>query len=110
MSGKLKTDAELLSFNAHMHLRGKSFRFTLRKPDGTRELLLDIPRYDFNWQTTYRLETPLRLEAGSRVECQAVFDNSALNRSNPEPDAWVYLGEQTTDEMMIGYMEIVPIR
>ena len=93
-----------------MHLRGKAFRFTLRRPDGTRELLLNIPRYDFNWQTTYRMKTPLRLSKGSRIECDAIFDNSAANRHNPDPKLRVRFGEQTTDEMMIGSMEITPVR
>jgi Redoxin len=109
VSGALSRDADLLACNAHMHLRGQQFRFTLRRPDGTRELLLDIPRYDFNWQTTYRLTTPMRLKKGSRIECEAIFDNSAANRANPDPKARVGFGEQTTDEMMIGSMEVSPV-
>ena len=96
-------DCELLSFSPHMHVRGKSFRYSLIYPDRKRELVLDIPNYDFNWQTEYRLETPMLLPAGSRVYCEAAFDNSEANLNNPDPKAWVSWGDQTFEEMMIGY-------
>lgn len=95
--------AQLLSLSPHMHLRGKAFRYTLHAPDGRREILLDVPAYDFNWQTTYRLAKPLRLEPGWRIACTAVFDNSKANLNNPDPSATVGWGDQTWDEMMIGY-------
>jgi mono/diheme cytochrome c family protein/alkyl hydroperoxide reductase subunit AhpC len=107
VSGALPADADLLAFNAHMHFRGKQFRFILRKPDGGKELLLDIPRYDFKWQTTYRLSKPLRVKKGTRIECEAVFDNSSANLTNPDPKARVRFGEQTKDEMMIGSTEFI---
>jgi hypothetical protein len=66
-------------------------------------VVLDIPNYDFNWQTEYRLETPMLLPAGSRVYCEAAFDNSEANLNNPDPKAWVSWGDQTFEEMMIGY-------
>jgi mono/diheme cytochrome c family protein len=96
-------DCELLSFSPHMHVRGKSFRYSLIYPDRKREVVLDIPNYDFNWQTEYRLETPMLLPAGSRVYCEAAFDNSEANLNNPDPKAWVSWGDQTFEEMMIGY-------
>jgi hypothetical protein len=89
-----------------MHLRGKSFRYTLVKPDGSREILLDVPRYDFNWQTAYWLKEPLKLTAGSKIFCEAVFDNSEDNLNNPDPSKWVRWGDQTYEEMMIGYFDI----
>ncbi|MGD9646909.1 MAG: hypothetical protein AB7U73_14445, partial [Pirellulales bacterium] len=71
--------------------------------DGTREILLDVPRYDFNWQLRYELAEPKRLPAGTVLECTAHFDNSADNVSNPNPDEVVRWGPQTWEEMMIGF-------
>ncbi len=76
----------------HMHVRGKSFRYTLVLPDKSREILLDIPRYDFNWQTEYRLAEKRVLPKGSKIFCEAVFDNSEGNLNNPDPKSWVTLG------------------
>jgi hypothetical protein len=100
-------DCELLGMSPHMHLRGKSFRYTLLNADGSKEILLDVPHYDFNWQTGYRLAEPRKLSAGSRILGEAAFDNSAANRNNPDPTSWVKWGDQTTDEMMIGYFDIL---
>jgi peroxiredoxin len=96
-------ECELLSMSPHMHVRGKSFRYTLVLPDKSREILLDIPRYDFNWQTEYRLAEKRVLPKGSRIFCEAVFDNSDNNLNNPDPKSWVTWGDQTYEEMMIGY-------
>ena len=96
-------ECELLSFSPHMHVRGKSFRYSLIYPDRKREVVLDIPHYDFNWQTEYRLATPMQLAAGSRIYCEATFDNSDANLNNPDSKAWVTWGDQTFEEMMIGY-------
>ena len=104
----LPLDATLLGFTPHMHLRGKSYRYDLLLPDGTRKLLLDVPRYDFNWQLHYALRQPLRVPAGSRIKGTAHYDNSADNPANPDPTATVGHGEQTWDEMMIGYIDWVP--
>ncbi len=98
---------QLLTMAPHMHLRGKSFRYTSLGPDGAREMLLDVPQYDFNWQTGYRLAEPLDLPAGSRIFCEAAFDNSEDNLNNPDPSKEVRWGDQTDDEMMIGYFDIV---
>src|SRR5262249_3768830 len=75
-------DALLFSFMPHMHLRGKSFEYRAFFPDGKEETLLSVPRYDFNWQSHYRLEEPRRLPAGTRIECTAHFDNSTNNPNN----------------------------
>lgn len=96
-------DATLLSMNPHMHFRGKSMRLALQKPDGSQTTLLDVPNYDFNWQTLYVLADPIPVPEGSRMLCEAVFDNSEANLSNPDPSKWVYFGDQTWNEMMIGY-------
>jgi hypothetical protein len=99
-------DLLLLSLSPHMHYRGKSFRYEARYPSGRRETLLDIPRYDFGWQDTYYLATPKTLPRGTVLHCTAHFDNSTGNPSNPDPAATVKWGEQSTDEMMIGYYDI----
>ncbi|MCA9067119.1 MAG: hypothetical protein KDA96_28860, partial [Planctomycetaceae bacterium] len=103
-------EVRLLGMMPHMHLRGKSFRYEARFPDGKTEVLLDIPAYDFNWQTGYRLAEPLLLPAGTRMHCEASYDNSADNLSNPDSTATVTWGDQTWDEMMIGYFDIAVSR
>ena len=103
-------DCELLSMSPHMHVRGKSFRYTAIYPDGRKKILIDVPEYDFNWQTEYRLKEKMKIPAGTRIFCEASFDNSADNLNNPNPNAWVYWGDQTYEEMMIGYFNIsVPV-
>jgi peroxiredoxin len=99
-------DYVLLSMFPHMHLRGKSFRYTAEYPDGTAEVLLDVPVYDFNWQHRYELTGPKRLPAGTVVRCLAVYDNSAGNPANPDPGATVRTGLQSWDEMFNGYFDI----
>jgi hypothetical protein len=88
-----------------MHLRGKAFRYDLILPDGTTRTVLDIPRFDFNWQLRYTLREPLDVPAGAILRATGWFDNSADNPANPNPDRAVPFGEQTSDEMMIGYFE-----
>ncbi|MBX7166223.1 MAG: redoxin domain-containing protein [Pirellulales bacterium] len=104
---RFKTDTLLLNLAPHMHLRGKAFRFELERPDGSREVLLDVPRYDFNWQLRYDLAEPLLVPSGSRLHCYARFDNSADNPANPDPTAEVHFGEQTWEEMMFGVFQTV---
>jgi len=104
----VEQDARLLSFMPHMHLRGKDFRYEALFPDGRRETLLSVPAYDFGWQSYYRLAEPLALPKGTRILCTAHFDNSASNPANPDPKAPVRWGDQTREEMMIGYVDIVP--
>jgi hypothetical protein len=100
-------DLRILSLNPHMHFRGKSFRYDLTRPDGSKETLLDVPRYDFNWQATYYAKNPIRVEGGSVIDCTAVYDNSAANPANPNPETTVKWGDQTWDEMFIGYLDYI---
>lgn len=105
-----ETPVELISLFPHMHLRGKSFRYTARYPDGTEEILLDIPRYDFGWQEYYALAEPKPLPAGTQVICDVAYDNSADNPQNPDPNVPVVWGFQSTDEMLDGHMQVaVPV-
>jgi peroxiredoxin len=98
-------DVELYSLLPHMHLRGKDFVYNAIFPDGKSETLLSVPRWDFSWQSNYRYVKPLHLPAGTKVECTAHFDNSANNPNNPDPLAMVRWGEQTWDEMLIGFVD-----
>lgn len=96
----------LAAVRPHMHYRGKSFEVRAVFPNGETRTVLRVPKYSFLWQPYYYLETPLRLPAGTRLECTAVFDNSANNPFNPDPSAWVSFGEQTWQEMMIGWFDL----
>jgi peroxiredoxin len=98
-------DALLLAMFPHMHLRGKSFRYEAAYPDGTTEILLDVPRYDFNWQHRYVLAEPKLLPTGTVLRCIAHYDNSANNPANPDPNATVRTGMQSWDEMFNGYFD-----
>jgi peroxiredoxin len=98
-------ETEIHALVPHMHYRGKSFRFEAIYPNGSREVLLDVPRFDFNWQNTYRLAKPKLMPEGTLLKCIAYFDNSDSNLSNPDPSIPVRWGEQTWEEMMIGYFE-----
>src|SRR5438045_5709581 len=89
----------LYGLTPHLHLRGKSMKYTLTMPDGGEEILLDVPRYDFNWQLSYELETPKHIPAGSKVTVVTLFDNSPKNPYNPAPDKEVFWSEQSWDEM-----------
>jgi peroxiredoxin len=100
-----RDDARLLSFMPHMHLRGKDFNYTAHYPDGTTEVLLSVPAYDFGWQSYYRLAEPKPMPRGTRIDCVAHYDNSAGNLANPDPTKTVRWGEQTWEEMMIGYID-----
>jgi hypothetical protein len=105
---QFKNDARLLTLTPHMHLRGKSFRYEAEYPDGSREVLLDIPRYDFNWQLRYTLAEPKLMPKGTKLLCTAHFDNSEKNLANPDPTKPVHWGDQTWEEMMIGYFSTLP--
>lgn len=100
-------DSYLLNLFPHMHYRGKSFRFEAEYPDGRREVLLDVPRYDFNWQARYDLAEPVFMPRGSRLICTAHFDNSAANLLNPDPTQTVRFGLQSWEEMLVGYYTTV---
>ena len=99
-------DGYIVGFMPHMHLRGKDFLYRARYPDGKTEILLSVPRYNFNWQSVYRPATPLRMPKGTHIECVAHFDNSAGNANNPDPTRAVSWGDQTWQEMMIGWLDI----
>ncbi len=98
-----KQDVTLLAFMPHMHLRGKDFKYTIVYPDGREDLMLNVPKYDFNWQLQYELKAPLTLPKGTRIDCVAHFDNSPNNKFNPDPSKDVKWGDQTWEEMMIGW-------
>ncbi len=104
-SRPMPEDALLLGFMPHMHLRGKSAYYQLHLGDEEKDLL-KIPKYDFNWQTAYRLAEPLPLPADSRIYAKFHYDNSSKNLNNPEPDEEVRWGDQTWEEMMIAYFDI----
>ncbi|PYI89591.1 MAG: alkyl hydroperoxide reductase [Verrucomicrobia bacterium] len=96
-------DVWLYEMSPHMHLRGSRFKFEALYPDGGSEVLLSVPHYVFHWQSLYRLAQPKRLPAGTVIRCRGAFDNSQQNLENPNPNAAVTFGEQTDDEMFIGY-------
>ena len=103
-------DLPAISFMPHLHTRGSAFSYELVNSNGKSEMLLDIPRYDFNWQLRYELKEPKVLPAGSAVRVTGVFDNSSNNRANPAPTKRVRWGDQTVDEMLIGYIEyFIPV-
>jgi peroxiredoxin len=106
-SSTFKEDAELLSLLPHMHLRGKDFDYRVTYPNGKSEIILSVPHYDFAWQASYRLAKPLALPAGTKIECTAHFDNSKDNPNNPDPKKDVRWGDQTWEEMMIGFVDYV---
>jgi thiol-disulfide isomerase/thioredoxin len=95
----------MLGLAPHMHLRGKDFLFNVTPTGGKKEVLLSVPKYDFNWQILYHLAEPRRLPRGSQLECIAHFDNSTANPNNPNPWQIVTWGPQTADEMMIGFVD-----
>jgi peroxiredoxin len=103
---KVGDDLLVLALFPHMHLRGKSFRYEVDYPDGTTEVLLNVPRYDFNWQHRYELAEPKRLPKGTLMRCTAVYDNSGANPNNPDPSATVRAGQQSWDEMFNGYWDV----
>ncbi len=98
-------DAVVLGFVPHMHVRGKACRYERLGRDGAATTLLDVPRYDFNWQLFYRLAEPLLLHGGESLRFTAWYDNSAGNPANPDPSVTVKWGPQTFDEMHLGYVE-----
>ena len=105
VAGTLPNDALLLSFFPHMHLRGKKFEYNLVRADGSRETLLRV-NYDFFWQLSYRLSQPRLLPAGTKLEAVAWYDNSKHNLHNPDPNSPVLWGDQTYNEMMVGFFDV----
>ena len=100
---RFRESGYLLSFFPHMHLRGKAFRYELVLPEGVTRRILEVPRYDFNWQLNYELREPLFVPAGARLRATAWYDNSRNNPANPDPSKAVRWGDQSFEEMMIGY-------
>ena len=106
-SKKIKADTYLSSMMPHMHVRGKSAKYTVVHPDGSREVALWVPFFDFEWQLSYQLEEPIFMPKGSELEVVFHYDNSPTNRHNPDPSAEVGWGDQTWEEMMLGYFGTV---
>ena len=112
--GNYKVDSEftfgdqvkLVDLTPHMHLRGKDFEYRLVFPDGTKETILNVPHYDFNWQLYYYLSQQRELPKGTKIECTAHFDNSTANKANPDATKEVSWGDQSWEEMMIGFFDI----
>jgi mono/diheme cytochrome c family protein len=101
----LRRDVELINYMPHLHVRGKGMKYEVAYPDGKRETLIDVPNYDFNWQTLYKLKQPLPLPKGAQIIVTAHFDNSAKNKGNPDPTKTVRFGEPTYDEMLVGFID-----
>lgn len=101
-------DVILTTLMPHLHVRGKSFTFTVVWPNGKKETLLSIPRWDFNWQPQYQLVKPITLTKGSQIIVEAHWDNSEGNPNNILPPVDVQFGQQTFDEMFIGYVNFIP--
>jgi hypothetical protein len=97
------SDVNVWTLHPHMHLRGKDMTYTAIYPDGRRQVVLRVPKFDFGWQTDYWLAEPLTLPSGSKLHVSAHFDNSSANRNNPDPTTTVRWGDQTWEEMMIGF-------
>jgi len=104
---KVQNDVTLVAMTPHMHLRGSDFEYRAKYPSGETEILLKVPRYDFSWQHTYELAEPKLLPAGTVIECTAHFNNSGKNPFNPDPKAEVRWGDQSWEEMMIGFADVV---
>ncbi len=99
----IEDDTYLINMMPHMHVRGKDAKYTVIYPDGRKEVALWVPNYDFNWQLRYQLAEPIFMPKGSTLEVVVHYDNSPNNRYNPDPSAEVRWGEQTWEEMMLGY-------
>jgi hypothetical protein len=106
----LQADTVITSFTPHMHVRGKDMTYTAKYPDGRTEVLLSVPKYDFNWQITYQLKEAKRMPKGTEIEVVAHYDNSPQNKFNPDPTKDVRWGDQTFEEMMIGFWGTVAER
>ncbi len=100
------TPVRVISVQPHMHLRGKAMRIEAAVPGASAAPVIDVPRYDFHWQTTYFLREPLHLPHGARLDCAAWFDNSPNNKYNPDPTRAVPWGDQSRDERHIGFVEV----
>jgi hypothetical protein len=101
-------DTQILAFSPHMHVRGKAMRYDLVYPDGSKEMLLDVPKFDYNWQWLYYPTEPVIAPAGSRIDVTAVWDNSENNPANPDPSKEIIYRGDTYNEMFNGFLEVAP--
>ncbi len=108
-SSIVERDIILYSVLPHMHYRGSWFNYTAKYPDGTSEILLSVPYYDFNWQRNYEFAEPKLIPGGTEIVVTGAFDNSPLNPYNPDPDRIVRWGDQSWEEMFIGYMQCAEV-
>jgi len=112
LSGTLATNILLYEMSPHMHLRGSRFKYEAIYPAGhvpASEVLLSVPKYEFQWQSLYRLAQPKYLPKGTYIYCTGAWDNSAQNRDNPDPTATVKWGDQTFNEMFIGFLNYAEV-
>jgi peroxiredoxin len=100
-----KEDTLVLGFMPHMHLRGKDFTYEAIHPDGKKETLLSVPKWNFNWQSVFRAAKPVELPKGTKLHCTAHYDNSGKNPHNPDATKKVTWGDQTWEEMMVGWID-----
>lgn len=100
------SDVKVIAFLPHMHLRGKDFEYRLIYPTGETEKILSVPKYSFSWQLSYYPVKPLILPKGTKIACTAHYDNSPNNPNNPDPTKDVKWGDQSWDEMMIGFFDV----
>jgi hypothetical protein len=100
----VREDITIYGYRTHMHWRGKDMKIVAIFPDGRETTLLNVPNYNFEWQTAYELETPAKIPAGSKLMAIGHFDNSANNKNNPAPEKEVFWSEQTWDEMFNGML------
>lgn len=107
---EVEQDKLVLSITPHMHYRGRDIRYEVVRPDGTRETVLSVPRYDFNWQLNYRLKNPVYLNKGSRLVVTAHYDNSPNNPANPNPNAVIRWGDRSEEEMMTSWIDFLDAR
>lgn len=105
LSTLIPQDVEIYSLMPHMHFRGKRMKFTALYPDGTEELILSVPDYSFNWQLSHELAEPMFVPKGTRIIATGAYDNSSQNEFNPDPDSDIHWGEQSWDEMFMGFYE-----
>jgi len=105
----LQEPAKLVNMMPHMHLRGKDFEYTAFYPSGESEVLLRVPKYDFSWQLYYYPAEQKVLPAGTRLHCVAHFDNSPNNPANPDATQAVRWGDQSWEEMMIGFFDVAMV-
>jgi hypothetical protein len=102
----VRKDVKLVALHPHMHSRGKAFEYRLVFPDGRKETILSVPFYNWHWQLWYNLAEPIDLPQGTKIECTAHFDNSPDNPENPDPTKTVIWGQQSWDEMMVGFFNL----